>query len=126
MAAPAWPVLSGRSGRCDGSLVAALVAEQKSADHGGALLRFVQRDNAETDELLAPNALQLSSGSPRLASAFGRKHQRRRICWTPTWALASAARCIGRVLHIMWPRPVVHDCCFAQTKRSSRAAQFRR
>src|SRR5207253_586862 len=50
---------------------AALVAEQKSADHGGALLRFVQRDNAETDELRARNALQSSSaGSGAACSCF--------------------------------------------------------
>ena len=36
-----WLSLSGRGGQPDGSLVAGLVAERKSADHHGALVRFV-------------------------------------------------------------------------------------
>ena len=36
-----WPLVSGRDSQPEGSLVAASVAEQKSADHSGALLRFV-------------------------------------------------------------------------------------
>jgi hypothetical protein len=49
--AHAWLLLSGRDSPPDGSLVAALVAEQKSADHSGALLRFVQFDtDAGVDE----------------------------------------------------------------------------
>jgi hypothetical protein len=39
-----WPLLSGRDSQPEGSLVAAFVAEQKSADHSGALLRFVHLD----------------------------------------------------------------------------------
>jgi hypothetical protein len=48
---PAWqprratriprPIVSGRGSQPDGSLVAALLTEQKSADHRGAPLRFV-------------------------------------------------------------------------------------
>jgi hypothetical protein len=38
----AWLRVSGRDSQPDASLVAALVAEEKSANHSGALLRFVQ------------------------------------------------------------------------------------
>lgn len=47
-----------RSSQLVGSQVAASVAEQKSSDHRGELLRFVQRGNADTDELRARNASQ--------------------------------------------------------------------
>ena len=58
-------------------------AEQKSADHSGALLRFVQRDSAEADGLRARNALQSSggdSGSPVAASRLLRERPSRREC----------------------------------------------
>ena len=70
----AWLRLSGRDSDVVGSHVAALLPEQKTAEPGDGLLRFVQLDNAETDELRARNGLQRSGAGlgGRLAGASGR------------------------------------------------------
>jgi hypothetical protein len=46
--AAALPRLSGRSSQSDSALMAASVAEQKTVETEDELLRFVQRDNANT------------------------------------------------------------------------------
>ena len=70
----AWLRLSGRDSDVVGSYVAALLPEQKTAESGDRLLRFVQLDNADTDELRARNGSQRSGAGlgGRLAGASGR------------------------------------------------------
>ena len=67
--AVASPDLSGRGSQQGGSLVAASGAEQKSADHSDKLLRFVQRDNANTGEPHARNPRQRISVGPSATDA---------------------------------------------------------
>ena len=56
----AWLLVSGRDSEFVGVLVAALLAEQESAQSADELLRFVQRDNAKTGEPRDRNPWQSS------------------------------------------------------------------